>query len=359
MRKTICLSVLPLLLWAHDALPASFQGLGDYPPRPGSGPGSFRTEAVSADGSTVVGQSGYGQAFRWTAETGMARLGGFPDCTWGESGAFDVSADGSVTVGYAWHDPDPTEACLWTADGEIVGLGKPPGGKSFAYAVSADGSVVIVDGVTGPSNDHEVFRWTAAEGLVSLGEGSALDISADGSVIFCKGLADPTVDDKYFLWTAESGRIGLNNPMSSRRNRCGISADGSTVIVGNRRWTAETGWVDLGFGARAVSADGSIVLGEKGHVFYGAQAQIWDEINGSRNLKEVLTNDYGLDLSDWWDLDAATGISDDGTVIVGYGTNPDGHIEAFRAVIPEPSTLAGLLTAAALALVVCARRRRR
>ena len=87
--------------------------------------------------------------------------------------------------------------------------------------------------------------------------------------------------------------------------------------------------------------------------------QIWDEIHGSRNLKEVLTNDYGLDLSDWWDLDSATGISDDGTVIVGYGTNPDGHIEAFRVVLPEPSTLVGLLTAAGLALLACAWRRRR
>jgi uncharacterized membrane protein len=342
MKKTICLSVTLLLSWTHNAAAASFQGLGPFPD---GRYGSQRTEAVSADGSTVVGQSGYGQAFRWTAEIGMHRLGKFPDCTWGESGAPGVSADGSVTVGYAWHDPDPAEACLWTADGEIVGLGGP----GCANGVSADGSVVT--GYTG--RDQQVFRWTAAEGMISLGEGNGLDISADGSKIVAK-------HGDVLLWTAESGFVGLNysgGPLYP--NTIHISADGSTVVGGTGRWTAETGWEDVGFRVRAVSADGSIVLGEKGHVFYGSQAQIWDEINGSRNLKEVLTDDYGLDLSDWWDLDAATGISDDGTVIVGYGVNADGHIEAFRAVIPEPSTLVSLLATAALALVVCARRRRR
>ena len=46
-----------------------------------------------------------------------------------------------------------------------------------------------------------------------------------------------------------------------------------------------------------------------------------------RSLWDVLVNDYGLSLSGWW-LAAATGVSDDGKVIVGVGVNPAGDEEA-------------------------------
>ena len=45
-----------------------------------------------------------------------------------------------------------------------------------------------------------------------------------------------------------------------------------------------------------------------------------------------------------WTLKYATGISNDGNVIVGYGTNPDGLYEAWivtdldKGVVPEPSS---------------------
>jgi hypothetical protein len=42
----------------------------------------------------------------------------------------------------------------------------------------------------------------------------------------------------------------------------------------------------------------------------------------------------GLDLSGWT-LTAATGVSDDGSVIVGRGINPSGDPEAWRAEVPE------------------------
>ena len=46
----------------------------------------------------------------------------------------------------------------------------------------------------------------------------------------------------------------------------------------------------------------------------------------------------GHDLAGWV-LDEATGASNDGTVIVGTGRNPSGQREAWKAVIPEPSSL--------------------
>jgi probable HAF family extracellular repeat protein len=94
-----------------------------------------------------------------------------------------------------------------------------------------------------------------------------------------------------------------------------------------------------------VSADGSTVVGYAHSAASSQEAFIWDESNGMRELDGVLTA-IGLDLTGWT-LNEAYGISDDGRVIVGWGTNPDNDREAWIAVIPEPST--GLLLGFGLA----------
>jgi hypothetical protein len=88
--------------------------------------------------------------------------------------------------------------------------------------------------------------------------------------------------------------------------------------------------------------------------YYIGEAFIWDADNGMRSLQDVLTGDFGLDLTGWT-LEKARGISDDGTVIVGWGSGPNGR-EAWRAVIPEPSTLV-LAAFGLLSLAVCGWRR--
>ena len=96
--------------------------------------------------------------------------------------------------------------------------------------------------------------------------------------------------------------------------------------------------------ATATNADGSILVGSASTESGGYQAMIWDSVHGMRNLKMVLENDFGLDLSGW-DLTGAADISDDGLTIVGSGIN-SGRYEAWIAVIPEPASwvllLAGL-----------------
>jgi hypothetical protein len=62
----------------------------------------------------------------------------------------------------------------------------------------------------------------------------------------------------------------------------------------------------------------------------------------------------GVDTTGWRLVDA-TGVSDDGLTITGWGFNPQGQREAFLAVIPEPASLP-LLGIAGLAAM---RRRRR
>jgi hypothetical protein len=101
-----------------------------------------------------------------------------------------------------------------------------------------------------------------------------------------------------------------------------------------------------GSDARAVSADGSVVVGTS-----GGEAFIWDAGHGMRSLKQVLTDDFGLDLS-LWNLLEATGISADGRTIVGDGFQGfDSNQRAWIAIIPEPGTallvIVGLLGLAA------------
>ena len=89
--------------------------------------------------------------------------------------------------------------------------------------------------------------------------------------------------------------------------------------------------------AMGVSADGSVVVGGSDSAS-GSEAFIWDTANGMQNLKYLLENNCGLDLTGWA-LRGARNISANGLTIVGRGTNPDGFSEGWIATIPEPTTL--------------------
>ncbi len=104
---------------AVQAVTTSFQGLGDLPG------GSFRSEAngVSADGSTVVGQSnsasGY-EAFIWDQGNGMRSLRDVlvSDLDlnltgWTLTQVYGISDDGQTIVGWGINPSGDTEA--WVA----------------------------------------------------------------------------------------------------------------------------------------------------------------------------------------------------------------------------------------------------
>lgn len=339
--------------WPTNAAAAVFTGLGDL------AGGSFHSQAwgLSADGSVVVGQSISAsgiEAFRWTPGGGIVALGDLAGGSF-ESIANDVSADGSVIVGNGFSDSG-YEAFRWTAVGGMVGLGDLSGGpypsfQSFSYGVSDDGSVVVGSGRSAAVGGNEAFRWTDGGGMVGLGgfDELARRVSADGSVVV--GRSETGLGDEAFRWTAAGGKTFLGDFsggvfFSEARD---VSADGSVVVgfgvpgVGTEafRWTAGGGMVGLGylsgFGSEAygVSADGSVVVG---HSAAPDRAFIWDQTLGMRSLHDVLTTDLGLDLTGWT-LVQASDVSADGRTIVGYGINPSGDIEAWVAVIPEPSTV--------------------
>jgi len=371
---------------------SSFQGLGDL-----TG-GIFESMAwgISADGTTVVGDSASGlgrEAFRWTISSGMVGLG---DLSGGAffSRALGVSRDGSVVVGEG-HSVPPcsscsgTEAFVWTARGGMSGLGtlrNDP--ESVSWAVSADGATIVGQSKSSGASVtpfSEAFFRTGADGLngmedlpgnsneLGLPGSVARDVSADGSVIV--GVGDTDLGSEAFRWTANNGMIGLGDlPGGDFFSRArGVTNDGAVVVgfsqsgLGQEafRWTEATGMIGLGdlpgsfFSSRAsdVSADGSIIVGG-GRSEIGDEAFIWDEANGMQNLAQVLV-DSGIDLTGWT-LRAATGISDDGSMIVGFGINPDGNTEGWiadTATVPVPPSVY-LFGSGLIGLIRLARRNR-
>ena len=107
--------------------------------------------------------------------------------------------------------------------------------------------------------------------------------------------------------------------------------------------------------ADAVSADGSVVVGQ-GHSASGYEAFRWTSGGGMVNLRDFLVN-HGVSNLTGWTLGGATGVSADGRMIVGYGSNPDGKGEAWIATVPEPSTLVLAALGTGGLLVVLRRKR--
>lgn len=311
--------------------------------------------SISGDGTTIVGnltpfrangQVGTQTAFRW--EVGSApELLPFTNAT-------DVSYDGSVVVGerYRW-----TQATGAQDIGQLGSLG------AAAYGVSRDGSVVV--GFSDGPNGREAYRWTQSGGMQGLGFLSAAnslsrasDVSGDGSIVVGSGYGGA------FQWTQATGMIPLATTGPLKQPFLGqpnvISADGSTVAGQSPQawlWTAAGGLNFLGFNQAVygLSADGSVAVGGDQWSSDSGIAFIWDSVNGARPLQDYLQNDLGLNINGWT-LYAALGISDDGTKIVGVGTNPYGVQEAWYAdvtAVPEPAVfyqlLAGLFVLAGIA----------
>ncbi|HLA64031.1 MAG TPA: T9SS type A sorting domain-containing protein, partial [Rhodothermales bacterium] len=236
-------------------------------------------------------------------------------------------ADGAVVVGMG-QSAAGTEAYRWTQATGMVGLGDFSGGSfnSEAADVSADGAVVVGRGQS--ASGSEAFRWTAASGLVGLGDlpggtfsSAAAGVSADGAVVVGSG-SSGGAGTEAFRWTAATGMVGLGFlPGHDRSEALGVSADGA-VVVGVSSTAAER------------------------------RAFVWTAATGMRDLKTALQADFGLDLTGWT-LNAAYAVSDDGTIIVGSGTNTQGAELAYRAGAPfataaegEPGPSTGLTLSA-------------
>lgn len=317
-----------------------------------------RATALTADGTTVVGV-GLSQrpgveteAFRWTAANAFEVLGSMPTDAGGPFANTEpnaVSADGSIIVGGAWTTGAAFagRAFRWT---EANGFDSLPncvvGGDLRATALSADGTQIVGDVVDQPDPffwdpPYETCRTVGFPTYPNTGSVLTTDIDAAGEITV--GYLIQTAPARNFAvrWFAD----GSFEMFGEDRTPVSISADGTTVVSRFAYWTETSGWVGIpaaipgslfGRDMKAANADGSVIVGSDSPFLAGPpSAAIWDAANGSRLLQDELEQTYGLDLTGW-NLQDAIDISDDGSVIVGNGIDPDGTPRAWRAVLGTP-----------------------
>jgi probable HAF family extracellular repeat protein len=333
--------------------------------------------AVSGDGKTVTGYlfgSPANQAFRWNAGT-ITPLGFVTGYTL-ESRGTAINSDGSVIAGWS-RSSTADQAFRWTG-GTMTGIGalaitSPPCGpnpSSQAFALSADGTTV-----TGQSLDNSVcngdgFRWTSGSGMQALVcpltpittcfQNNAVGVSTNGSVIV--GTANQSGDLSGAAWRWTGGTFNIiAGPFTNTSNQsafaAGVTPDGN-IVAGSIQtkinqvvqpaqafiWNNTTNTMAIlgnipGAGtldsrATAINGDGSVVVGYQ-NTGNGVAAR-WTAAHGMQNIKTLLAAS-GANVTNWA-LSQATGVSSDGTVIVGVGTGPCNCTAGWIATLPVGAT---------------------
>lgn len=316
----------------------------------GGPPEGFQVVALSDDGSTVVGTilvnsdtlGFHEEAAIWRGGDSWQALGGLPGavpCGSSYSASYDVSGDGKTVVGLAWLGSvcSGAHAFSWTEATGMVDLGSIVADRSSrANGISADGKTIIgwsdsdFGGRLGAIwEDDAAPRWFEPDGS-SLFAGEAQGASSDGSVVVGGGfqnLNKPYSFSEPWKWTEASGVVSLG----------GVRGLRGDVIDGQHY-------------SQDVSDDGKTVVGQVTLFLLGEQsAWIWTQGRGNELLQDyvrrngtaqtraqVCAGSRGpLQPCNGWKFWNVAAISNDGSVIVGTGANPDGIFEAFMIKAPR------------------------
>ena len=291
--------------------------------------------------AVAVGTLGAGNATSKPMFQGLGSLS-----AGGTSQASDVSADGTTVVGFS-AATQGGEAFRWTANEGMVSLGELPGlgsHDSRAAGVSADGEVVV-----GSSrNGRQAFRWTADEGMVGLGglpggrtRSSARATTGDGAVVVGLSSSSATPNDfsnEAFLWTDLTGMVGLGGIPGAdvvNTRALDVSADGS-ILVGSGQGPA---------GPEAffrTQTDGIVGIGDLPGGSFSSQS-IAVSLDGSVIVGQG-SSDLGREAFRWTEAGGMVGLGDlpggsfssmardvsaDGSVVVGQGRTTTNSSEAF------------------------------
>jgi probable HAF family extracellular repeat protein len=377
LASAVAACLLPSAVLAQ----VSFTPIGDL-----AGGGTFSTAwGVSGDGRWVVGASGsinsglLDDAFRFRRSTGvLSTLTTMPvnnDLPGGlfQSTALGVNLDGSVIVGASVYEAARVHAFSWSLSstlfdlgGPLVGIPPPPElDFSAANAVADNGHFGVGYAMIGSPPHRTGCWWTPGTpgGYPMWGDNAesseAFGISGSGHIavgqvytpIGSQAFAITTGSDMFRLGDAEGGTF---DSCARDCSTTGAAIVGYCTTAAGREAAMWTGngipipsnytlrpLGDLPGGAvwavaYACSADARIIVGssDAGRLVEAVPATdafVRDPNHGLRSLAEAL----GAALPVGWFLDTATGISNDGTVIVGTGTNPLGVKEGYVATLPR------------------------
>jgi probable HAF family extracellular repeat protein len=340
-------------------------------------PGDFAVQAMSRDGSWMVGSNNNGDVVRWSQGAGVEVLYSAAHY----NGIMGISDDGSRVAASIYDNAGTATPGVWTQGQGWTTLGPIPGGgvdgeDGSAYGISGDGSTVT--GLAWRSDWRaRAFSWTDSTGMVNLGasyddrssRGTA--INGDGSVIGGFDEAEfgnrrPAVWINGALTVLAPDGVGEILSLSHGGNFAGATGGFDT---GANLWTNNGGvWTetviglldgtdpfDHDAGTLGVSDDGSMAVGFNRSGF-GPFADydgfIWNE-EGMVDV-EIWLADNGIDVGNL-DIRQLVDISGDGSVMAGWGYHDGFQISSFRiTIVPAPAS-AALLGLGALAAV---RRRR-
>ena len=220
-----------------------------------------------------------------------------------------------------------------------------PQGTNYFGALSRNGQHYVTYNANG-----DVYRWSRSTNQVlplgiNLLNGYPAAISDDGAVIagYHRNASNQTI---AFRWTASTGFLDLGDlPGGTTFSMArGMSADGSVIVgssgstaAGTRdeafRWTAATGMVALGdlaggnytSTATSVSADGSVIVGYSNQTL-GYEAFRWTQSTGLSGLGDIPGGFFNSQ---------AYKVSSDGNVIAGYSSDSLNREQAFRWTLTD------------------------
>ena len=290
---------------------------------------------VNAAGNVVVGYSstagGATRAFRWTQAGGMDDIGVLTGGSYSQ--AYAVNAAGDVVVGYGSTTGGDTHAFRW-AGGIMTDLGTLGGSISYANAVNAAGNVVVGESQVAGDTSCTAFRWTEADGMVSLGTltgdsaSYASGINAAGDVVV--GYSSGS-ENRAFRWTETGGMQSVNDWLadhgvdvvgSTPSYAYGVSDDGNTVVgtlanghVYLARVGPSAGMIDVAAfseGLGRVANSGLLAINDANLVMNGLHSQPMRTLLAEGRTSAWLGGDIGRHDSRAYD-------TDQGMAEIGFG----------------------------------------
>ena len=234
---------------------------------------------VTGDGSKVVGLAWLSctgaHAFEWTEEGGMVDLGSIVEGR--SSRANAVSADGSMIVGWSDTTFGSRRAAYWDA-GAPAAWFEGEGSPIFVGAAqntNSDGSVIVggnwadnSDPLDPAARRFEPWMWTADSGVVPLGTAKGLrgdvvdgqhfarDVSDAGDAVVGQVTLFQLGEQWAFLWTAGGGMSMLQDYVREHSD----PATAAQICTAERGPYQPCSEWDF-WNTSAISNDGKIIVG--------------------------------------------------------------------------------------------------
>ena len=285
--------------------------------------------SASYSGSVIAGRSQIAgnaatHAFVYTGGTmiDIGTLGG------ADSAALFVSSDGSAVVGWSDTLGNLSQNAFIYTGGAMIDMGNLGGYNAVPTGISANGSVVVgASAIAGNAGTHPfIYSGGVMTDIGTLGgaTASAWGVSADGTVVI--GYSDVGANQHGFIYSggvmSDLGTLG-----GDYANPRGISADGSLVVgisnlAGNNiyRGFLYSGGIMMDIGTLGGSYSSLTGISSNGLVAFGTSTLVGDTAEHAilysggvmTDIQALLSSAFGSQYSQVY------GISDDGSVAVGY-----------------------------------------